>query len=107
MTKQKSFGTDFVNLPDTSHLKSISLSDMNSSAFLRVDNIPGKQASVKILYAISQANDFKISSKQASTGITLFGDYTEEEIQRPDSHPNIRLLLNIIEKDEVWKLEAD
>ncbi len=106
MSNQKSFGTDFNNLPDTSHLKSITLSDTNSDTSFSVDNIPGKQASVKILYAISSANDFKISRDQASMGVTLFGDYAEEEKQQPGAHPNIKLLFDIIENNQVWKVEA-
>ena len=106
MSNQKNFGADFNNLPDTSHLTSITLSDMNSDTSFSVDNIPGKQASVKILYAISQTNDFKISSAQASTGIALFGDYADEEKQQPGAHPNIKLLLDIIENNQVWKVEA-
>jgi hypothetical protein len=106
MSNQKSFGANFDTLPSTSHLKSIVLTDMNSNASFNIDNIPGKQASVKILYAISQANDFKISREQANAGISLFGDYAEEEKLNPGSHPNIRLLFDIIERNQVWKVEA-
>ncbi|MFK7794053.1 MAG: DUF2322 family protein [Gammaproteobacteria bacterium] len=106
MSNQKNFGADFNNLLDTSHLKSITLSDMSSGTSFRVDNIPGKQASVKILYAISQANDFKISRDQARTGVSLFGDYAEEEKQQPGAHPNIKLLFDIIENNQVWMVEV-
>lgn len=106
MSNQKNFGADFNNLPDTCHLKSITLSDMNSDTAVSVDNIPGKQASVKILYAISQANGFKISSEQARIGVSLFGDYAEEEKQQPGAHPNIKLLFDIIDNSQVWKVEA-
>lgn len=106
MTKQKNFGADFNNLPDTSHLKKITLSNTASKQCHSIDNIPGKQASVKILYAISSANEFKINRDQASMGVTLFGAYAEEEKQQPGTHPNIKLLFDIIENNQVWKVEA-
>jgi hypothetical protein len=106
MTKQQTFGAGFDNLQDTSHLKKIILSNIKSKQSHSIDNIPGKQASVKILFNISQANDFKITVEQANIGIILFGDYAEEENQQPNSHPNIRLLLDIIKENQVWKVEA-
>lgn len=106
MSKQQNFGAGFNNLPDTSQLKAITLSNIESNQSHSIDNVPGKQASVKILYNIAQANNFKITGEQANTGIALFGDYLEEENQQPNSHPNIRLLLDIIEGNQVWKVEA-
>jgi hypothetical protein len=106
MSNAKNFGDGFNHLSDTSHLKKITLSSTVSHESHNIDNIPGKQASVKILYNISQANDFKITVEQANTGIALFGDYAEEEKQQPNSHPNIRLLLDIIEGNQVWVVEA-
>ncbi len=106
MSKQKNFGADFNNLSDTSHLKKITLSSTDPKQNHSIENIPGKQASVKILYNISQNNDFKIAVEQAKTGIILFGDYVEEEMQQPNSHPNIRLLLDIIKENQVWDVEA-
>ena len=106
MSKQKQFGDDFNNLPDTSQLKKITLSNSQSKQSLSIDNIPGKQASVKILYNISQNNDFKITSEQAKAGMILFGDFADDEIQQPNSHPNIRLLLDIIEDNQTWEVKA-
>jgi hypothetical protein len=106
MSKQKNFGADFNNLPDTSHLKKITLSSTGSKQNHSIENIPGKQASVKILYNISHNNDFKITVEQAKAGIILFGDYVEEEMQQPNLHPNIRLLLDIIKENQVWEVEA-
>ena len=106
MSNQKKFGDDFYQLAETSHLKSITLSDINSNSSFTVDNIPGKQASVKILYNISQANNFKITSKQAATGLALFADYAEEERRQPGSHPNIKLLFDIIAANQTWKVET-
>ncbi len=105
MSNHKNFAAEFNNLPDAGHLKKITLSNIDSKQSHSIDNIPGKQASVKILYSIAQVNDFKITATQAEAGIILFGDYTAEEKQQPNSHPNIRLLLDIIEHNQTWEVE--
>lgn len=104
MTNSKQFGNGFNDLADTSDLESITL--VNNDQQHVLENIPGKQASVKILHAIASKNDNKITTKEAKEGLELYGDYTQEEIQNPNSHPNIRLLLNVIEKNETWYLNA-
>jgi hypothetical protein len=106
MSNQKNFAAEFNNLPDTGHLEKITLSNIDSTQSHSIDNVPGKQASVKILYCIAQVNDFKITATQAEAGIVLFGDYTAEEKQQPNAHPNIRLLLDIIENHQTWEVEA-
>ena len=100
MTNKKEFGKEFNNLADTSHINTLELTNIETKQKHVIENIPGKQASVKILAGI--ATDNKITTKEAEIGLALYGDYTAEENQLPNSHPNIRLLLNIIENDETW-----
>lgn len=100
----KQFGSGFNELMSTEHISSLILSLKNSNTRITLDNIPGKQASVKILYNI--ATDATITEEQAQHGLLLYGDYTEEEKQQPGSHPNIRLLMDIIQHQEVWYVEA-
>jgi len=107
MSNQKNFGAGFSALPDTNQLKTLTISSDNSDKSFTLENLPGKQASVKILYAISQDNNSKISSEQAKVGLALFGDYTEEEKQQPNTHPNIRFLMDVIANDELWMVEAE
>ena len=107
MSNNKSFGEGFDALDDTSHLKKITLINRETDKSFTIDNIPGKQASVKILYSIAQTNHSQINIKQARTGIALFGDYALEEEQQPNSHPNIRFLIDVINNNEEWLLKAD
>lgn len=100
----KQFGEGFNDLQATDHLKQLRLVKQNADEIITLDNIPGKQASVKILYNI--ANNSIIGIKEAERGLVLYGDYTEEEKQQPYAHPNIRLLLDIIENNQAWKIEA-
>ena len=100
----KHFGAGFDQLTDTSEIKTLCLCNVQSEQQLCIDNIPGKQASVKILCNIASTNNNLISTPQAELGLDLYGDYTQEELQNPNSHPNIRLLLDIIEHQQTWKV---
>lgn len=101
----KTFGEGFDALQSTDHFKHLKLTKDNADDIITIDNIPGKQASVKILYNI--ANNFVIGSTEAQRGLALYGDYTEEEKQQPYAHPNIRLLIDIIENNESWTVAAE
>ncbi len=107
MSNNKNFGEGFNALADTSQLKKITLINRETDKSFHVENVPGKQASVKILYSISQTNHSQINIKQARTGIALFGDYALEEEQQPNSHPNIRFLIDVIDNNEEWLVKAE
>ncbi|MDW3096089.1 MAG: DUF2322 family protein [Gammaproteobacteria bacterium] len=101
----KNFGEGFNDLQPTDHFKHLKLTKQNGDEIITLDNIPGKQASVKILYNIASNN--VIGTAEAQSGLALYGDYTEEEKQQPYAHPNIRLLIDIIEYNEQWSVEAE
>ena len=103
----KNFGAGFAQLADSAHITQLIVQDLQSDTQHILPNIPGKQASLKIYYAISRTPDNTITRQQARTGLELFGDYVADELEHPDAHPNIRLLLNIIENDETWQVNTD
>ena len=102
----RQFGKHFDQLADTRHIKTLTLVNSASGDKLSIPNIPGKQASVKILHAIAMSNDSRITEKEAQAGLALFGDYAQEEKDSPGSHPNIRLLLNILTDKQEWIVSA-
>lgn len=102
MTKNLQFGKNFSQLPDTDHVSVIELNSSDSEKYHLIENIPGKQASVKIFYGISQANGYQITAHVARLGLEMFGEYVQEEKQTPNSHPNIRLLIDTIEYNRRW-----
>ena len=79
MTKQPQFGTGFDALPDTSFINSLVLINSKENIKHQIDNIPGKQASVKILYSVAQTNNNVITHTEALKGLSLFGDYAQQE----------------------------
>jgi len=100
----KKFGEGFARLADSTHITQLTMKNTQSGAEHVLPNVPGKQASVRIYFAISRNAKKAISSQQAQIGLQLFGDYVTDELNHPDAHPNIRLLLNIIDNDEVWQV---
>ena len=92
MSKPLQFGKEFDILPDSSHIEAIEITNMKTRLKHVIENIPGKKASVRIYAGISKNNT--ISPIEARKGLELYGDYVKEELVAPDSHPNIRLLLD-------------
>ena len=107
MSNKKTFGAGFDDLTDTSHLKKVTFINRATDKSFSLENIPGKQASVKILYSIAQTNYSQINRSVARTGIALFGDYAQEEEQQPNSHPNIRFLMDVMANNEEWLVNAE
>lgn len=100
------FGAEFDSLLDPPTLRALELTQRDNGEVRIIKNEPGKQASVKIYYAISRNDNFQITSEQAKTGLDLYGEYVQLEQQQPDSHPNIRLLLNIIAHKQSWTVKT-
>ena len=100
------FGTDFYQLEDTSHIKFLILKNNATGEQLKIENIQGKQASVKILYAISCDNYCKITINEAKRGLALYGNYTQEELENPGSHPNIKLLFDTVTNQYEWTVNV-
>lgn len=96
------FGAEFNSLPDTPNLRAIELTQSSSGEIHVIKNEPGKQASIKIYYFISKNNNFLLTPAQAKIGLDLYGEYVQLEHQQPNSHPNIRLLLDIIANNQSW-----
>ena len=107
MTNPEKFGPEFNCLPDTSTLHSIELTNTATNNKLIIKNEPGKQATIKIYCAISRKNNMEITSVQAKHGLELYGDYVLQEQQQPNSHPNIRILLDTIALEQVWTVKIN
>ena len=100
------FGAEFNLIPEIPNVHAIELSQNGSDEVHVIKNEPGKQASVKIYYAISRNENFQIAPTQAKAGLDLYGEYVQLEQQQPNSHPNIRLLLEVIAHDQSWTVKT-
>ena len=62
---------------------------------LELPNAPGKAASARIYAHLAAAHGGAIGPDAAAEGLALYGEYVEEAVQVPGSHPNIDLLLRL------------
>jgi len=102
----KAFGTGFSTLKEYKEVSAITLKETSSERAHHIENIPGKQASLKILHAITLSSCL-LSQDEAEQGLILFGDYVADEIASPNTHPNIRLLLDTIEDNLQWDVTVE
>ena len=100
------FGEEFYSLPDTPDMHAIELTQCNSGKKHVIKNEPGKHASLKIYFAISRNTNFQITSAEAKIGLDLYGDYVQLEQQQSNSHPNVRLLLDIVAHKQSWTVKT-
>lgn len=64
----------------------------------RIPNAPGKAASARIYAHLAAKHGGVLNAAAAAEGLQLYGEYTEEAKAEPGSHPNIDLLLKVIEQ---------
>ena len=98
------FGSGYNALSDVPKLLAIEITRLDGKVKHIIQNEAGKQASIKIYYAIAAQNEFQITASEAAVGLELYGDYVQQECQQPGSHPNIRRLMNIIADDQCWSV---
>ena len=100
--------SDFEQLPSSDDIEYLELhwsGKENGLPILeRLENVQGKQASVRIYHALSQMNDGTVQAQQAKEGLRLYGAYTDDEKREPNSHPNIRKLLELVENNSQMRV---
>ncbi|OED47453.1 hypothetical protein AB838_15535 [Rhodobacteraceae bacterium (ex Bugula neritina AB1)] len=91
-----SFKDNLQLLPPIEGLAGIELLDGSQTVVAHIDNIPGKQGSLAVYQYLAQTFD-ALTAEAASHGIAVFAEHTEDARNRPGAHPNIDLLLGIID----------
>lgn len=82
-------------LPPISGIRRVTVPALDNYA---IDNVEGKKASVAIFHHLAQEFGGKLTPAAAQLGLELYGEYVEEAKQQPGSHPNIDLLLRVVEQ---------
>jgi hypothetical protein len=91
-----SFKENLQLLPSIDGLTRIELVDPSGDMVASIDNQPGKQGSLAV-YQYLQQNFASLDTKAAAHGLTVFAEHTEDAKNRPGAHPNIDLLLAIVD----------
>ncbi|KAF8059409.1 hypothetical protein HT031_005214 [Scenedesmus sp. PABB004] len=63
-----------------------------------IPNAPGKAASARIYSHLAGAHGGRLTAAAAAEGLALYGEYVAEAREVPGSHPNIDVLLEVLER---------
>ena len=92
------FNEILVALPTIEHLSEINILE-NGKQVHQIPAAPGKLGSLRVYNALADRTS-------AQKGLQLFAEHTEDARQFPGKHPNIDLLLRVIEQDLCYHIEA-
>lgn len=71
----------------------------------QLHNVEGQSASFRIYLAMAKRYVCHLNIQSAHFALELYGDYVGQEQQNPGQHPNIRRLLDVIEREDEFLLE--
>lgn len=91
-----SFKDNLQLLPAIADLTRIELIDPAGAVIATIENKPGKQGSLAV-YQYLQQNFERLDSDAAAHGLSVFAEHTADAKARPGAHPNIDLLLDIVD----------
>ena len=100
-----SFADNLATLPDVDHLSAILIKTSDGDAVDRIDNIPGKQGSLKLYNALLEEFN-ELNATAAKKGLELFSEHVADAEANPGKHPNIDRLFAIAESEASLQLEA-
>ncbi|MBT8155900.1 DUF2322 family protein [Epibacterium ulvae] len=90
------FKDNLALLPAIDGLTRIELLDASEAVVATIENMPGKQGSLAVYQYLAQSFD-ALDAEAADHGLDVFAEHTEDAKNRPGAHPNIDLLLAILE----------
>lgn len=91
-----SFKDNLALLPATIGIRQITLHDPKGRVIATIENKPGKQGSLAVYQYLAQQFG-RLDAKAAEYGIALFAEHTADARERPGAHPNIDLLLALLD----------
>ena len=90
------FKDNLALLPTIDGLAHIELLDAAETIVATIENKPGKQGSLAVYQYLAKSFD-QLDATAAAHGVEVFAEHTKDAKNRPGAHPNIDLLLAIID----------
>jgi len=90
-----SFKDNLALLDTIEGLTRITLTDANGNTVATIENLPGKQGSLRVYQYLHQ-NFGLIDERAAAHGLAVFAEHTTDAKNRPGAHPNIDILMDIV-----------
>jgi hypothetical protein len=91
-----SFKENLQLLSPVDHLARIDLANPEGTIAASIENQAGKQGSLKVYQYLHETFGV-IDATAAAHGLTVFAEHTADAKNRPGAHPNIDLLLAIVD----------
>ena len=93
------FQETLATLPDISHLTGLDICSEEGKVLYHIPASPGKLGSLRVYYTLAQRYHDKLDSIAAYYGLSLFAEHTADARQHPGKHPNIDLLIQVIDQN--------
>ncbi|ANU81587.1 hypothetical protein BBH51_02375 [Aggregatibacter actinomycetemcomitans] len=98
------FNEILATLPAIDHLSGIHILH-NGTLVHEIPAIAGKLGSLRVYNALAVEFNGKLDRTSVQKGLQLFAEHTEDARQNPGKHPNIDLLLRVIEHDLTYQIK--
>jgi hypothetical protein len=99
------FKENLAQLPPIDAIARVDLIDDSGAVIGRIENQPGRKGSVAV-YNYLQQTFGKLNAEAARHGLAVFAENAAEASGHPGSHPNIDRLFEIVERDQVLRIEV-
>lgn len=91
--------------PTIDHLAGLNVVNASGEIIHNIPAIEGKLGSLKLYYALFAKFDGKLTACTAKQGIEWFAEHVEDAKNNVGKHPNIDLLLKVVEEDLSFTLQ--
>lgn len=91
--------------PSIEHLSGLDVLSEQGETIHHIPAVEGKLGSLKLYYALSTQFNQKLNNESAKQGLDWFAEHVEDAKQNVGKHPNIDLLLKVIEQDLQYVLK--
>ncbi|WP_037586787.1 DUF2322 family protein [Stenoxybacter acetivorans] len=91
-------------LPEIGHLASLDIINTDGERIHCIPAVPGKLGSLRVYHALAQRYCGQLNNEAAEQGLRWFAEHTEDARQHKGKHPNIDLLLQVVEQNQQFVL---
>lgn len=92
--------------PSVDHLSGLNVLSQQGEVIHSIPAIEGKLGSLKLYNALLTQFNGVLDKKSAEQGIIWFAEHLEDAKNNPGKHPNIDLLLSIVENNQIFTLKV-
>lgn len=91
--------------PSIEHIEKIEVCDQQGTVLHLIPAVEGKLGSLKLYNALAAQFDGQLNVESATQGLIWFAEHLDDAKQNPNKHPNIDLLLKVVEEKQHFYLK--